>query len=250
MSASPGLKRILVVEDEGDLRGLVTRILEDSGYAVLAAEDGWSAIEALQANPPDLILLDLRLPVLDGWTVLEFARRSVPSPAVALMTVCSDADSIVRGLRAGIAGCVFKPFRIRDLVTTCDRILWRRAGYADEHQDRRRERRRPLALDVTALAGAGFAVAPAKLVDLSMSGAQVDLDASLEPGERMRVSFDFFDGEPGWILDSQVRWRGILGGEAVTAHPSSAAGYTYGVAFVDVAPEHERQLRRLLPDID
>ena len=123
MSASPGLKRILVVEDEGDLRGLVTRILEDSGYAVLAAGDGWSAIEALQANRPDLILLDLRLPVLDGWTVLEFARRSVPSPAVALMTVCSDADSIERGLRAGIAGCVFKPFRIRDLVTTCDRIL-------------------------------------------------------------------------------------------------------------------------------
>ena len=249
MSSSPGLKRILVVEDEGDLRGLVTRILEDSGYAVLAAEDGWSAIEALQADGPDLILLDLRLPVLDGWTVLEFARRAVPSPAVALMTVCSDADSIERGLRAGIAGCVFKPFRIRDLVTTCDRILWRRASYADEHQDRRRERRRPLALDVTALAGAGD-VAPAKLVDLSMSGAQVDLDASLEPGERMRVSFDFFDGEPGWILDSQVRWRGILGAEAVAAHASSAAGYTYGVAFVDVAPEHERQLRRLLPDID
>jgi len=43
MSSSPPLKRILVVEDEGDLRGLVTRILEDSGYAVLAAEDGWSA---------------------------------------------------------------------------------------------------------------------------------------------------------------------------------------------------------------
>ena len=249
MSASPGLKRILVVEDEGDLRGLVTRILEDSGYAVLAAEDGWSAIEALQADRPDLVLLDLRLPVLDGWTVLEFARRAVPSPAVALMTVCSDADSIVRGLRSGIAGCVFKPFRIRDLVTTCDRILWRHAGDT-EHQDRRRERRRPLALDVTALAGTAFEVAPAKLVDLSMGGAQVDLDASLEPGERMRVSFDFFDGEPGWILDSQVRWRGLLGGEGATIHASPAAGYTYGVAFVDVAPENERQLRRLLPDID
>jgi len=139
----------------------------------MAAEDGWSAIEALQADRPDLVLLDLRLPVLDGWTVLEFARRAVPSPAVALMTVCSDADSIERGLRAGIAGCVFKPFRIRDLVTTCDRILWRRSGDADDHQDRRRQRRRPLALDVTALAGTTFEVAPAKLVDLSMGGAQV-----------------------------------------------------------------------------
>ena len=119
MTTSQGLKRILVVEDEGDLRGLVTRILEDSGYAVSAAEDGWSAIEALEAQRPDLLLLDLRLPVLDGWSVLEFARRSGQPPAVALMTVRSDADSIVRGLRAGIAGCVFKPFRIRDLVTTC-----------------------------------------------------------------------------------------------------------------------------------
>ena len=103
MRASLGLKRILVVEDEGDLRNLVTRILEDSGYAVEAAEDGWSAIEALGARRPDLMLLDLRLPVLDGWTVLEFARRSAAPPAVALMTVCSDADSILRGLRAGIA---------------------------------------------------------------------------------------------------------------------------------------------------
>ena len=239
MSASPGLKRILVVEDEADLRGLVTRILEDSGYAVSAAEDGWSAIETLHAQQPDLLLLDLRLPVLDGWTVLEFARRSVPSPAVALMTVCSDADSITRGLRAGIAGCVFKPFRIRDLVTTCDRILWRRGfGVADERQNRRREPRRPLALDVTTLLGASFDAAPAKLVDLSLGGAQVDLEPALEPGEAMRVSFDFFDGEPGWMVDGQVRWR----------DPASG-GYTYGVAFVDVAPESQRQLRRLLPDI-
>ena len=176
--------------------------------------------------------------MLDGWTVLEFARRSVQPPAVALMTVCSDADTIVRGLRAGIAGCVFKPFRIRDLVTTCDRILFRREiGLTDEGRDRRRQRRRPLALDVTALAGADFDVAPAKLVDLSLGGAQVDLDAALEPGERMSVSFDFFDGEPGWVVEGQVRWR-----------DPTAGGYTYGVAFVDVAPENERQLRRLLPD--
>lgn len=249
MPASPGLKRILVVEDEGDLRGLVTRILEDSGYAVLAAEDGWSAIEALEAGRPDLVLLDLRLPVLDGWTVLEFARRAEPPPPVVLLTVCSDAASVVRGLRAGIAGCVFKPFRIRDLVTTCDRILWRRGDDTDEHEDRRRQRRRPLALDVTALARGRFDVAPAKLVDLSMGGAQVDLDASLEPGERVRVSFDFFDDEPGWVLDSQVRWRGVPSGEGIAVH-TSGAGYTYGVAFVDVAPEYQRQLRRLLPDID
>jgi DNA-binding response OmpR family regulator len=240
MTASPGLKRILVVEDEADLRSLITRILEDAGYAVLAAEDGWSAIEALQAQRPDLMLLDLRLPVLDGWTVLEFARRTVPPPAVALMTVCSDAESIVRGLRAGIAGCIFKPFRIRDLITTCDRILWRRGfPFTDAHQDRRREPRRPLALDVTTLSGARFDVAPAKLVDLSLGGAQVDLDATLEPGERMKVSFDFFDGEPGWVVEGQVRWR-----------DPAAGGFTYGVAFVDVAPEHQRQLRRLLPDIE
>ena len=108
----------------------------------------------------------------------------------------------------------------------------------DEGRDRRRQRRRPLALDVTALAGADFDVAPAKLVDLSLGGAQVDLDAALEPGERMSVSFDFFDGEPGWVVEGQVRWRDPTDG-----------GYTYGVAFVDVAPENERQLRRLLPDI-
>jgi hypothetical protein len=156
------------------------------------------------------------------------------------MTVCSDADSIVRGLRAGIAGCVFKPFRIRDLVTTCDRILWRRGfGLTDETRNRRREPRRPLALDVTTLLGASFVVTPAKLVDLSLGGAQVDVDAALEPGEPMRVSFDFFDGEPGWMVDGQVRWR----------DPASG-GYTYGVAFVDVAPESARQLRRLLPDLD
>ena len=237
---SPELKRILVVEDEADLRGLVTRILEDSGYAVEAAEDGWSAIEALEARRPDLVLLDLRLPVLDGWTVLEYVRRSAVPPAVALMTVCSDAASIERGLRAGIAGCVFKPFRIRDLVTTCDRILWKRGfGFTDARRDRRRQPRRSLALDVVTLSGARYDVVPAKLVDLSLGGAQVDLATALEPGESVRVSFDFFDGEPGWVVEGQVRWR-----------DPTAAGFTYGVAFVDVAPDHERQLRRLLPDID
>ena len=239
MRASPGTKRILVVEDEADLRGLVTRILEDAGYAVEAAEDGWAAIEAIEARRPDLLLLDLRLPVLDGWTVLEYVRRSALPPAVALMTVCSDAASIERGLRSGIAGCVFKPFRIRDLVTTCDRILWRRGlGFADAGHDRRRQPRRSLALDVVTLSGAGYDVVPAKLVDLSLGGAQVDLAAALEPGDSMRVSFDFFDGEPGWVVEGQVRWR-----------DPTAAGFTYGVSFVDVAPEHERQLRRLLPDI-
>jgi DNA-binding response OmpR family regulator len=239
MKASPGTKRILVVEDEADLRGLVTRILEDSGYAVEAAEDGWAAIEAIEARRPDLLLLDLRLPVLDGWSVLEFVRRSALPPAVALMTVRSDAASIERALRSGIAGCVFKPFRIRDLITTCDRILFRRRfGLADAGHDRRRQPRRTLALDVATLPGAGYEVVPAKLVDLSLGGAQVDLAAALEPGDSMRVSFDFFDGEPGWIVEGEVRWR-----------DPTAAGFTYGVAFVDVAPESERQLRRLLPDL-
>ena len=235
----PPLKRILVVEDESDLRALVTRILEDSGYAVEAAEDGWSAIEAIEMRPPDLVLLDLRLPVLDGWSVLDYARQADTPPAVALMTVCSDSASIERGLRAGVAGCVFKPFRIRDLITTCDRILWRRGAVSDPRWDRRREPRRPLALDVTTLCGTRFDVSPAKLVDLSLGGAQVDVDAALELGDRMRVSFDFFDGEPGWVLEGQVRWRDPANG-----------GYTYGVAFVDMPPEHERRLRRLLPDID
>ena len=239
MKASPGTRRILVVEDEADLRSLVTRILEDAGYTVESAEDGWAAIEAVEARRPDLLLLDLRLPVLDGWTVLEYVRRSAVPPAVALMTVRSDAASIERGLRAGIAGCVFKPFRIRDLVTTCDRILWRRdLGSVDSRRDRRRQPRRPLALDVVTLSGARYDRVPAKLVDLSLGGAQVDLAAALEPGDSMRVSFDFFDGEPGWALEGEVRWR-----------DPTTAGFTYGVAFVDVAPEHERQLRRLLPDL-
>ncbi len=74
MSEAARRKRILVVDDEEDVQVLVSRILKDAGYEVDRASDGGEAIERFRANRPDLIVLDLMMPGIDGWGVLQHLK--------------------------------------------------------------------------------------------------------------------------------------------------------------------------------
>ena len=76
MAEDARFTRILLVDDEEDLRTLVSSIVADLGYEVETARDGLSAIERVEEDPPDLILLDLLLPGIDGLTVLRYLRES------------------------------------------------------------------------------------------------------------------------------------------------------------------------------
>ena len=106
----PMATKILIVEDEQTLLKALTAKFEDEGYEVLTAVDGQTAVDSAKSNLPEIILLDIILPVKDGLAVLEElksdpATRDIP---VLLLTNLSDQNSISRGVELGAAGYIIK----------------------------------------------------------------------------------------------------------------------------------------------
>ncbi len=119
-----GGRRILVVDDEPDLLRAVRLYLEDLGYTVFVAETGQAALEAVRTMLPDLVVLDVRLPDIDGFTVLERVREASLVPVI-LLTVQGEEHDKVRGLRLGADDYVTKPFSQRELAARIAAVLRR-----------------------------------------------------------------------------------------------------------------------------
>jgi DNA-binding response OmpR family regulator len=118
--------RILVVEDEPRLRDLLRLYLERDGYAVTDAGDGAAALAAYDADPPDLVILDLMLPRMQGETVLEELRDRGTVPVLITSAKRTDADRIA-GLRLGADDYLGKPFNPHEVTARVAAIL-RRSG--------------------------------------------------------------------------------------------------------------------------
>jgi DNA-binding response OmpR family regulator len=130
--------RILVVDDEVDILDLLSELLGESGYEVVRASDGREAIRALFHAQPDIVLLDVAMPELDGWQTLERIRDVTDVP-VLMLTARAGEDDKVRGLRAGANDYVTKPFSTRELLARIDALLRAHKGsgrptetYADD----------------------------------------------------------------------------------------------------------------------
>ena len=111
-------KNIFVVEDEEDILDLIRYNLAKEGFAVSTATDGQEAVKAMLRRPPDLVLLDLMLPGLDG---LEVCRRLKKEPRTAaipvlMVTAKDDESDVVTGLELGADDYIVKPFRMKELV--------------------------------------------------------------------------------------------------------------------------------------
>jgi two-component system, OmpR family, response regulator ResD len=117
-------ERILVVDDEPTVREVVQHYLEREGYRVQAAEDGPAALAAFGASAPDLIVLDLMLPDLDGLEVCRQVRAKGSTPIIMLTAKGHEADRIV-GLELGADDYVVKPFSPRELVARVRSVLRR-----------------------------------------------------------------------------------------------------------------------------
>ena len=112
--------RVLVLEDDDSIREMVGLALEDAGYAVAGARDGESAFELLERDPVDLLVVDLRMPIMDGF---EFIRRYTEGGGRAQIIVLSaarDVDLAGREMRA--AAVIEKPFDLNDLLRTVARV--------------------------------------------------------------------------------------------------------------------------------
>src|SRR2546428_12501060 len=129
--------RILVVDDDEDIRNLVVKLLERAGHKVEQAEDGRSGLRALHASPPDLVLLDVSMPDLDGWQTLE-RIRDVSDVPVIMLTARGDELERVRGLRGGADDYVTKPFSALELGARIEAVLRRaeaRQGTSESYDD-------------------------------------------------------------------------------------------------------------------
>lgn len=115
---------ILVVDDDDDLRALVERIVQRAGYDVLTAENGARAVELVAAHDPALVLLDITMPVLDGWGALERIRELSDAPVVMLTALQGEIDT-VRALRSGAVDYVTKPVRSMELTARIEGHLAR-----------------------------------------------------------------------------------------------------------------------------
>jgi DNA-binding response OmpR family regulator len=120
---------IMVVDDEPEIARLVSRIFGKRGYRVVTCVDGADALEQIAAEPPDLILLDLNLPRVDGWEVcrrLKADSRTRAIPIVMMTAAHITPDDAVHGLELGADEYVIKPFVREVLVHNVERLLGRR----------------------------------------------------------------------------------------------------------------------------
>lgn len=120
------VKKILVVDDEERLVSLVKAYLEQEGYRVATARDGREALIVARAEKPDLIILDIMMPKMDGYEFMRLHHREQSTPII-LLTAKVDEDDKVVGLELGADDYITKPFRPRELLARVRAIL-RRAG--------------------------------------------------------------------------------------------------------------------------
>jgi DNA-binding response OmpR family regulator len=118
---------VLVVEDEEDVRTLVRVLLERAGHAVTEAANGLEALRRVQASTPDLVVLDVTMPELDGWQTLERIRDLCEVPVLMLTARAGELDK-VRGLKGGADDYVTKPFGRQELLARVEALLRRTSG--------------------------------------------------------------------------------------------------------------------------
>jgi two-component system response regulator PilR (NtrC family) len=125
--------RILLAEDEKLLRESLAQLLAEEGFTVVEAADGQEAYEKLLAEPFDLVISDIRMPRMDGMTLLGHAQRIAPQTPVMMITAFGTIDSAVAAMRSGAADYLLKPVQFDDVVARIKRTL----EYGEIRRDRR-----------------------------------------------------------------------------------------------------------------
>ena len=124
-------KKILIVEDEANIRELLRLYLEREGYTVLEAENGVEGIKKWKSDKPDMLLLDVMMPVMDGWAVCREIRAESDVPII-MLTAKGELEDRIEGLNAGADYYLTKPFDTRELLACINALLRRQGDQVDE----------------------------------------------------------------------------------------------------------------------
>lgn len=138
---------ILIVEDEPEIAEVLTAYLKRAGFRAAHAEDGRRALEMHLALKPDLMLLDVQMPLVDGWKVLSEIRVRGSTPVIMLTAMDQDLDKLM-GLRIGADDYVVKPFNPAEVVARTQAVL-RRTNLRGTDQQPRNVRVEPFEIDFT-----------------------------------------------------------------------------------------------------
>ena len=115
--------RILVVDDEEQMRDLLAKVLERNGYQVDVVSDGAAALAALEREPVELVLTDVRMPGLDGMEALRAIKEMAPEIVVIIMTAFGSIDQAVQAVKDGAYDYINKPFKIDEMLLTIQKAL-------------------------------------------------------------------------------------------------------------------------------
>ena len=120
---------VLIVEDNPNIADLLHLYLSKEGYETHIAEDGGKAVELFRQVSPDLVLLDVMLPVMDGWEVLRTIRQESKTPVI-MLTAKGETNDKVNGLKMGADDYVVKPFEAKEVLARVEAVLRRTSGAA------------------------------------------------------------------------------------------------------------------------
>ncbi|MBI3189411.1 MAG: response regulator [Ignavibacteriales bacterium] len=114
---------VLVVDDEEALRTVLSGELVNEGYHVGTAADGDEAIAIIKQQSFDIVLLDIKMPKVDGFEVLKFIKKDYPTTKVIMLTAFADLKNAIESKKLGAEDFISKPYDLVDLLTTIERVL-------------------------------------------------------------------------------------------------------------------------------
>ena len=127
---------VLVIEDDKNIRELLQMYLEKEGYAVTLAFDGQQGLAKFRSIKPDLVLLDVMMPVMDGWEVCKAIRAENRTPVI-MLTAKGELEDKITGLKAGADDYITKPFEMREVLARIEAVLRRAEPCTADQKSRR-----------------------------------------------------------------------------------------------------------------
>ncbi|MEG0598014.1 MAG: response regulator transcription factor, partial [Oscillospiraceae bacterium] len=126
-------RKVLIVEDDSNIAELLHLYLEKEGFQTVVANDGGKGVELFRSEHPDLVLLDIMLPVMDGWSVCKKIRENDKTPVI-MLTAKGEMTDKVAGLEMGADDYIVKPFEMKEVLARIHAVLRRFGAEASEEK--------------------------------------------------------------------------------------------------------------------